>query len=75
MEYQTIKEECEQIKKIYGEDITIDVKDKYYICNFRTDIGWFEFLISTGKVDEPHGLEFSVWKNDKEKVKNAILAL
>lgn len=75
MNYKTINEECEKIKQIYGEDITIDVKDKYYLCNFRTEMGWFEFLISTGKVDEPHGLEFSVRKNDKEKVKNAILAL
>lgn len=67
--------DCEQIKKIYGDDVTIEVRDKYYLCNFRTELGWFEFFISTGKVDEPHGLEFSVWKNDKEKVKNAILAL
>ena len=75
MDYQTTKTDCEQIKKIYGEDITIDVKDKYYLCNFRTEIGFFEFLISPGKVNEPYGLEFSLWKNDKEKVKTAILAL
>ena len=75
MEYQTVKTDCEQIKKIYGDDVTIEVRDKYYVCSFKSKIGWFEFLISTGKVDEPHGLEFSVWKNDKEKVKNAILAL
>ena len=65
----------EQIKKIYGEDVTIEVKDKYYLCNFRTELGWFEFIISTGKVDDPHGLEFSVWKNNTKKVKDAILAL
>lgn len=75
MEYQTVKTECEQIKKIYGEDVTIEIKDKYYLCNFRTELGWFGFFISTGKVDDPHGLEFSVWKNDTKKVKNAILAL
>ena len=75
MDYQTIKPDCEQIKNIYGEDITIDVKDTYYLCNFRTEIGFFEFLISPGKVNEPNGLEFSSWKNDKEKVKTAILAL
>ena len=75
MDYKTIKTECEQIKKIYGEDITIDVKAKYYLCNFRTEIGFFEFLIPPGKVDEPYGLEFSLWKNNKEKVKTAILAL
>ena len=75
MEYQTVKTECEQIKKIYGEDVTIEVRDKYYVCSFKSKIGLFEFIISTGKVDEPHGLEFSLWKNDQEKVKTAILAL
>ena len=60
MDYQTIKTECEQIKKIYGEDVDIEVRDTYYVCSFKSKIGWFEFLISKGKVDEPHGLEFSL---------------
>ena len=81
MDYQTIKTECEQIKKIYGDDVTIDVRDTYYACSFKSKIGWFDFLISTGKVDKPHGLEFSLWKNDPKKdksvkeVKEAILLL
>lgn len=75
MDYTTIKTDCEKIKKIYGEDVTIEVRDKYYVCSFKSKIGWFEFLISQGKVNEPYGLEFSLWKNDKEKVKTAILAL
>lgn len=81
MLYKQIKEECEQIKKIYGEDVSIDVKDSYYACAFKSKIGWFEFLINPGKIDKPHGLEFSLWLNDPKKdkdvkeVKDAILLL
>lgn len=77
MNYKTIKEECEQIKQIYGDDVSIDVNDKYYVCSFKTAIGWFEFLIATGSVEKPYGLEFSVLRNTNEKVnvKEAIIAL
>ena len=77
MNYKTIKEECEQIKQIYGDDVSIDVNDKYYVCSFKTAIGWFEFLIATGSLEKPYGLEFSALRNANEKVtvKDAITAL
>lgn len=77
MNYKTIKEECEQIKQIYGDDVSIDVNDKYYVCSFKTVMGWFEFLIATGSLEKPYGLEFSVLRNTNEKVnvKDAIIAL
>ena len=77
MLYKQIKEECEQIKQIYGDDVSIDVNDKYYVCSFKTVMGWFEFLIATGGLEKPYGLEFSVLRNIDEKVnvKDAIIAL
>lgn len=73
MEYQTVKTECEQIKKIYNPD-EIEVKETYYRCTIKTKVGDFDFLVSHSRIEKPFALGLKD-EYDSQKTKEAIKKL
>ena len=73
MDYNKVEEDTKKIKEIYG-DVSIDIRDGYYVCSFNNSLGTFEFLETFEDVGKPHALRFELGL-DQDRYKKTIRAI
>lgn len=58
MKADKIVKDAQALKKMYGDNIEIEVGDEYYVCYFNNSMGQFKFLVSDDKLHKPFALAY-----------------
>lgn len=53
-----IIKDTQSLKRMYGDNIEIEVEDDYYVCYFNNSIGQFKFLVDNEKLHKPFLLSY-----------------
>ena len=67
MNAEQVEKDLNELRKLYGSELTIEVRDGYYNCKFKGKFGEFYFLETYGEVGEPHGLSFNDYSRNRYK--------
>lgn len=54
-----ILKDVQALKKMYGDNIDVEVGDEYYVCYFKNSIGQFKFLVNEDRLNKPFALSFT----------------
>lgn len=73
MKSDQVEKDLKEIRKLYGDSLSIEVCDGYYCCRFKGKLGEFYFLETYGGVGEPHGLYYD--NRSKNRYKETFKAI
>lgn len=53
-----IIKDAQTLKKMYGDNIEVEVGDDYYRCYFENSVGKFKFLVNPDRIHKPFSLSY-----------------
>lgn len=53
-----IIKDAQTLRKMYGDNIKVEIGDDYYSCYFNSSIGKFKFLVNPDRLHKPFALTF-----------------
>lgn len=56
--YEDVVRDTATLKKMYGDNITVEIGDEYYVVYFWNSVGQFKFLVSDDKLHKPFALSY-----------------
>lgn len=58
MKADKIVKDAQSLKKMYGDNVDVEVGDEYYVCYFNNSIGQFKFLVNSDRLHKPFSLSY-----------------